>query len=319
MNLIRLTDKHSRATAAILPEAGFNLFQLRIPVAGIVVDVLDAEPGFESTGANPTHGGIPLLFPFPNRIRAGRYQWAGREYTLEGVHRDAWGNAIHGLVFDRPWRVVAQGDNFIVGRFQLSVDARERRSVWPADFVLDVRYELRDDRLRCDLRVHNPDRVALPWGFGTHPYFRIPLQAGGAAGQCLVQAQADRAWELVDCLPTGRRLPVSGPNDLREGRELEGLKLDDVLTGLATEGGVVQSVVMDPAAGLVVTQTADEVFEDLVVYTPPHGRAVCVEPYTCVTDAINLAAKRITGGWQVLEPGADYRTWFEIRASLIYA
>src|SRR5262245_60900657 len=30
----------------------------------------------------PTRGGIPILFPFPNRIRDGRFFWNGRAYQL---------------------------------------------------------------------------------------------------------------------------------------------------------------------------------------------------------------------------------------------
>src|SRR5262245_66688452 len=65
MQSIVLNNARTGATARILPEAGFNLFQLRIPVSNQVVEVLDSEPGFETTGTSPSHSGVPLLFPFP--------------------------------------------------------------------------------------------------------------------------------------------------------------------------------------------------------------------------------------------------------------
>jgi aldose 1-epimerase len=302
-----------------LPDAGFNLFQLQIPVGSRTVEVLDATADFEATGESPNHNGIPLLFPFPNRIRGAQYNWAGREYVLEGVHQDGQGNAIHGLVIDRPWRVIERGPDTVVGQFQLSVDAADRRSLWPADFLIEVRYELHESALRCELRVVNPDRAPLPFGFGTHPYFKVPLSAGSRRDDCLIQAPVTEEWELVDCLPTGKRLPVSGRKDLREGQELKGLKLDDVLTGLAGRGPQVETVVMDPSAGLEVRQLFDKAFGELVVYTPPHGRSVCLEPYTCTTDAIHLADQGIDGGWRVLASGAEFRTWFQISAGLVYA
>jgi aldose 1-epimerase len=129
---------------------------------------------------------------------------------------------------------------------------------------------------------------------------------------------AGEEWELAACLPTGRRLPVSGRKDLRDGQELGGLKLDDVFTALTASGHHVESVVMDPAAGLEVRQSFDPVFRELVVYTPPHGRSVCLEPYTCTTDAIHLSQQGIDGGWRVLAPGAEFRTWFTIVAGPIY-
>jgi len=319
MTPVILTNSASSATARILPEAGFNLYQLQIPVGSRTVDVLDATPDFETTGQHPTRSGIPLLFPFPNRIRGAKYNWEGREYVLEGIHQDGQGNAIHGLVIDRPWRVIERDDDSVVGQFQLSVDAPDRRAVWPADFLFEVRYELHESALRCDVRVANPDRVPLPFGFGTHSYFKVPLAAGSQRDDCLMQAPAAEEWELINCLPTGKRRPVSGRRDLREGQELKDLKLDDALTGLAAKGKQIATVVMDPTAGLEVRQTFDAAFGELVVYTPPHGRSVCLEPYTCTTDAVHLAEQGIASGWRVLAPGAEFRTWFQISAGLVYA
>lgn len=316
-----LVLKHTRtgASASILPEAGFTCYSLELPAGGATVQVLDFAPDFPSTGTHPTRSGIPLLFPFPNRIREARYVWEGRAYQLSGIHQDGQGNAIHGLVVDRPWRVIDLRENRAVGQFQLSVDAPDRRAVWPTDFIIEVGYELQEAGLRCEIRIVNPDRVPLPWGFGTHSYFRVPLAAASSRGECLIQAPAAEEWELVNCLPTGRRRPVQGHADLREGRRLEGLKLDDVLTGVSSTDGRIETVVMDPQAGLQITQATDSIFRELVVYTPPHGRSVCLEPYTCVTDAIRLAADGIDGGLRVLAPGEEFRTWFELRVTPIYA
>jgi aldose 1-epimerase len=46
---------------------------------------------------------------------------------------------------------------------------------------------------------------------------------------------------------------------------------------------------------------------------------MCLEPYTCVTDAINLAPRGIETGWRVLEPGSEFRTWIEIKAGQVIA
>ncbi|MSR56751.1 MAG: aldose 1-epimerase [Planctomycetaceae bacterium] len=318
-NTIELTNNRSGANTRIMPEAGFNFFSLRIPVGNQTVDVLDCVPEFATTGERPTRSGIPLLFPYPNRIREGRFTWEGRQFDLTGAHHDESGNAIHGLVVDRPWRVVAQSARHVVGQFQLSVDAPDRWRMWPADFLIEVGYELFEQALRCDIRVFNPDVGPLPWGFGTHPYFRVPLSSASRRNDCLVQVPAALAWELNECLPTGRQLPVAGRNDLRDGEALADVTLDDVLTGLAIKNERVSCVVMDPGAGLQIAQVTDAVFRELVAFTPPHGRSVCLEPYTCVTDAINLVSQGHETGLQVLMPGCEFHTWFEIHAGLVYA
>ena len=47
---------------------------------------------------------------------------------------------------------------------------------------------------------------------------------------------------------------------------------------------------------------SDAQFRELVVYTPPGRDAICFEPYTCPTDAINLEARGIPAGVIVLAP-----------------
>ena len=39
------------------------------------------------------------------------------------------------------------------------------------------------------------------------------------------------------------------------------------------------------------------VFRELVVFTPEHRQAFCLEPYTCTTDAVNLQSRGLDTGW----------------------
>lgn len=319
MEPLLLRDPRSGSTARIAAQLGFNCFEFLARVGRHTVNVIAAAPQFPTGGERPSWHGIPLLFPFPNRIRGGRFSWDGRDYDLNGrgVSFEGQGNAIHGFCLDRPWRVAHAEPNAAVGVFQLSVDAPDRRDLWPADFLLEVRYALAGATLRADVRIANPDRVPLPWGFGTHPYFQLPLAEHSQPERCLVQAPAAEEWVLTDCLPSGERRPVAAERDLRDGLPYGGLKLDDIQTGLRSRAGVVECVLMDPPGGLEVRQRFPDVFRELVVFTPPWHIGVCLEPYTCVTDAINLAARGIDSGWRVLEPGAEFRTWIEIEACRI--
>ena len=315
MSELILHDAQFGSRARILPGVGFNCFSLQVPVNGEMVEALEAEAGFEHGDKRGTRSGIPWLFPFPNRIEKGRYTWKGKDYQLPVS--DAFGNAIHGFVMDRPWRVVVADAQTAVAEFQLSIDAPDRRDLWPSDFLIEVRYTLRKACLRADVRIVNAGQQPLPWGLGTHPYFRAPLGSQSQLGQCLVQVPAATTWELTDCLPTGRVLPVDPERDLRQGAELDGLKLDDVLSGIEHTNGTVVSSLLDPAAGLMVTQVTDQIFRECVVFTPPGRPCVCIEPYTCVTNAINLEPQGIDAGWRVLPVGGEIRTWFEIHVGLI--
>ena len=159
MNVLELKAADSASTASICFDRGFNCFSFRADVDGRIIDVIDSQPGFEAGEGRESGNGIPLLFPYPNRIRASRYSWAGRDYELLNnlVSYDNTGNAIHGFCLDRPWRVVESGPGFAIGEFHLSRDAPDRQDLWPADFVIRCRYEVLGSNLlsRGDL-AHTP-------------------------------------------------------------------------------------------------------------------------------------------------------------------
>ena len=106
---------------------------------------------------------------------------------------------------------------------------------------------------------------------------------------------------------------------MREGAYYDVLKLDDVLTGLRHSAGAIETAVLDETAGLQVMQRFDTSFRELVAFTPPWTDAVCLEPYTCLTDAINLQQQDIDAGLAILPPGDRHTGWIEISAGRILA
>src|SRR5262249_54268581 len=65
--------------AAVWPAFGFNGYSWQVTRAGQVLDLLYADPQLFND-SKPTRSGIPILFPFPNRIRDGRFTWEGKTY-----------------------------------------------------------------------------------------------------------------------------------------------------------------------------------------------------------------------------------------------
>jgi aldose 1-epimerase len=315
--VVVLEESSGAARAAVAPAHGFNGYrwQVQHPTAGLL-ELLYSDPEQFATG-RPTRVGIPILFPFPNRIRGGRFTWDGREYQLP-LNDPTRKNAIHGFACRRPWRVVEQGADdrsaWVTGEFQGSVDAADARDLWPADYRIRVTYRLAARSLRVEALVENPDTRPLPFGLGYHPYVRVPFTAAGAAADYLVSVPASSCWELEETLPTGRRLPVGErPGcDLTTPRRFESLQLDDVLTALPA-GGVLspRGGVAAPGGPEVVLRTSPA-FREVVVFTPPHRQAFAVEPYTCVTDAVNLEPRGVDAGLLVLQPGQSWSAVVEL-------
>ena len=309
--IITLHDATTGATAKIAPQRGFNCFSYKPVVDGEAVEVLWTADDFVAGGGKGSHSGIPILFPFPGRLRGTSFTFQGRAFPLEAG--DGIGNAIHGFVIDRPWRLVEQTSTLAVGEFQASIDGPEILAHWPADFRIAVAYELVGHALTSEVRIENTGTSALPFGFGTHPYFRVPLGAKGTADHCLVTVPAANYWELAKMLPTGRKLPATGPHGLAQGMKFAETKLDDVFTDLTYTAGRAQTTIADPDNRRTLELTFDEQCRECVVYNPPHRQAICIEPYTCVPDAYELAESGADTGLRVLSPGETFSTRIDIR------
>lgn len=306
-----LKDAASGSSAEILVSLGFNCFRFTAMPNGKAVEVLYAHPEFAGGEQRPSGSGIPLLFPFPGRIPGTTFEWEGKKYELEPG--DAHGNAIHGFVHKRPWRVIQQSENRIVGQFQAWKDDPSLQDRWPADFRITATYELLGNALNTHYLLENPGETPLPFGFGTHAYFRVPL-GGAQADDCIVKLPVSAQWELADMLPTGRRAELSNAAAFQSGLRFADCKFDDVFTGLVPQrGDQVVSSITDPNSRveMQIRFSAKE-FRECVVYTPPHREAICIEPLTCAPSAVALAAKGIDAGWKVMPPGGRMEATVEM-------
>jgi aldose 1-epimerase len=304
--IIEITDRDSGSVARVLVSQGFNCFSWRPVLSDGPREVLWAEPGFEAGDKRPSGSGIPLLFPFPGRIGGARFRFDNREYLLEPG--DAFGNAIHGFVYSRPWRVVEQSDSRVVGEFRAARDDPSILDRWPADFRIRVCYVVRGSQLVSDVRYENTGNGPLPCGFGTHAYLRLPLAERGDPEQTRVLVPATQIWESHEMLPTGRRRPANGQLNLTADEPLARRKFDTYFTDLrADSDGLVRTVLRDETPTSVV-QSFDRAFTQCVVYTPPHRQAICLEPYTCIPDPFRLADAGLETGLQILQPGEVFET-----------
>jgi len=293
----------SQATIAV--GFGFNCYEFIAQAKGQAIDVLWSDPDFESGNARPSSSGIPLLFPFPGRLRGTTFEWDGRAYHV--AEGDGKGNAIHGFVLNRRWRVVEQTETKVVGQFQASKDDPSVLEQWPADFRITATYELEGSRLRSSFLIENPDDKPLPCGFGTHPYFRLPL-GGTSAEACLVKLPVRSRWELLDMLPTGKCENLSDAANCQAGQRFADISVDAVFAGLQFSEGRCRSSIEDPDSGVRLELSFDRSFRECVVYTPPHREAICIEPYTCVPGTFGTPDAIERYGLRVLSPGESLKS-----------
>jgi aldose 1-epimerase len=247
-------DDEGGVRAEVWPALGFNCYRWQVQRDGQSLELLYQAPDLFQNG-RPTRSGIPVLFPFPNRNRDGRFTWHRREYQLP-CDDPSGKNAIHGFACRHPWRVAEVGADetcsWITGVFRCSRDAPDSRDLWPADHEIRLTYRLGRRQLRLEAEVYNPeDRSQLPFGLGYHPYFRMPFTPTGAADDCLLTVPARSYWKLEESLPTGERLPVDASCDLNKPRRFGDLSVDTVLTDLPPKTvGWPQRAALQGAAGV---------------------------------------------------------------------
>lgn len=281
-----------QAEAEIAPALGNNCFAFRA-----AADILETV-AIEDFLSRPTSYGIPVLFPFPNRIRDGAFSFQGSAYQVNPPR--------HGFVRDKAWTVIdAAASESDGARLRCRFDARDHPeailSQFPFPFVVEMTYGLQDGRLGIHLTATNTGEHAMPLGYGLHPYFRRP--ARGA-----IQVPANHRWELADSLPTGKVLELAEADDLRQPRDLTGLALDDIYSDLATTAaGMCECRLIDREQhSETVVEFSARQFPFVVVYTPPAPRpAICIEPNTCPTDAFNLEQRGVASNVMALAPGAE--------------
>ncbi|MCZ6636435.1 MAG: aldose 1-epimerase [bacterium] len=316
-----LVDSQSGQEARVLPSVGNNCISYKIWKGDGSVELIYVPPDPETLQGRPSGYGVPILYPWPNRIDGGKFRFDGKDYQLDtpgsGEH------ASHGFVLVRPWQVESSGAStedgaWIQSRFQ-SEDFPEVARQFPFPFEAVVVYRLKEGVLSLEFEGVNTGKTDMPAGLGIHPYFPLPIQENGNRDDCTVQMPVETYWPLRDDpIPTGEILPIAGtPFDVREPTSLKGVFFDNVWSGVQLTNGWSRCEYVDGSAGVKIVMEADSIFRELVLYAPEQRPIVCFEPYTCVTNAFNLQNQGMDAGLIRLKPGESFKGMMRILGEVI--
>jgi len=309
-DVVVLGDRESKSWARIVPALGCNLVGFGAEIGGNDVETF-LQPSDESPTQPPSHYGAPVLYPYPNRLRNGQARFAGRTILIDRAPGQV--HAIHGLVRNRPWTIDRLGGGQDAATLCCSIEAdQDVLRQFPFPYRLSLSFQLTGRALRIDVDAENLGDAPMPMGFGWHPYFRLPLVPGTDRTATIVQIPARQTWKLDETLvPTGEIAALTVDRDFRSPRALGSTYLDDVYTDLERVDGASGCTFWTPG-GIGLRASAGPTFREWVVYAPPTRPTICFEPYTCPTDAFNLADRGIDAGVIVLEPGGRWTDWMQL-------
>jgi aldose 1-epimerase len=271
---VTLKDPSSSLTATFVPAAGM----IGTSLSDDGAEFLGQRRGLDAYLTAAKTFGIPLLYPWANRLSANTYDVDDAVVTLtadtNGLHTDEHGALIHGVLAACPdWEVTVRSDNALTAVLDYGSYPR-LLAPFPFPHVLTQTVTLADRTLAIETTVTPTTAAAVPLCFGYHPYFVIP---DVPRAEWILTTPTMRHLALDDYgLPTGAttdRPASSAPL----GDTVYDDGFDEVADGsfFSLEGG-----------GRTITVTYEKGYAAAQLFAPQVDDLVAIEPMAAPTDAL---------------------------------
>ena len=294
MNIVTLTDPSAPVAAQFVPEAG--MIGTSLTHSG--VELLGQRRGLDGYLAAGKTMGIPILYPWANRLGGNTYTAEDVTVTLtpgeNRVRPDPNGLPIHGTLAAYPgWRVTTESENELTAEVDFGADPGLLAS-FPYPHVLTMTVRLAERALTVRTTVTATGDTAVPLCFGFHPYLRLP---DVARAEWIIETPPLRHLRLDQ-----RGLPI-GDSEPQPGKEesLGDNAFDDAYDQVSD--GAVFAV---SGGGRRVEVHFQRGYPAAQIFAPLAEDVVCFEPMTAPTDALRR------GGYRCARPGAPAVAVFSI-------
>jgi aldose 1-epimerase len=302
LETVHLLDEVSALEAAFVPGAGMLCCSLRHRGE----ELLAQNAGIAAYAQQGKTMGIPLLYPWANRLADFDYAVAGRGVRVPHdpgrVRVDANGLPIHGVIGGRlGWELthaVEGASSSLAARLSWSESHPELFEVFPFRHELAYEARLRDGRLEIELTVDACGKDAVPVSFGLHPYLSPP---GATRERWLIELPAMRALAL-----DAQQIPIGPARELAAERfELDAREFDD---GFDAVPEPARFSVADARRRIELTFLQG--YPCAQVFAPRAGQFICFEPMTAPANALR-SGERL----RVLAPGERFAARFSVAVS----
>jgi aldose 1-epimerase len=295
MHVVTLHDPESSVAAQFVPEAG--MIGTSLTDAG--VELLGQRRGLDAYRTDGKTMGIPILYPWANRLGENTFTAQGLTVTLtpgeNGVRADPNGLPIHGVLAAYPgWQVTTETANELIAQVDFGADPRLLAS-FPYPHLLTVAVRLAARTLTVRSTVTATAALAVPQCFGFHPYLQLP---DVPRGDWIIETPPLRHLSLGALgLPTGDSTPQPASEEALRDKAFDDA-YDEVADGavFAVSGG-----------GRRLEVHFERGYPAAQIFAPLAEDVVCFEPMTAPTDALRR------GGYRCALPGEPAVAQFSIR------
>jgi galactose mutarotase-like enzyme len=278
---VTLSDPASPLTATFVPAAGM----IGTSLAEDGVEYLGQRRGLDAYVTAGKTMGIPILYPWANRLSANTYEVDGTVVTLtagiNGVRTDEHGAPMHGvLAADPGWSVTSRSDNSLTATLDYGGDPRLLAS-FPFPHMLTQHVTLADRTLTIETMVRPTTSASVPLCFGYHPYLTIP---GVPREQWMLTTPSMRHLPVDDHgIPTGGHAAWAGGTE-----RLEGLEYDDGFDEVA-----VGAVFTLSGGDRRIDVTFERGYPAAQLFAPRNDALIGIEPMAAPTDALRRGNHRM--------------------------
>lgn len=145
-----------------------EFLEAKINLKGAELKSLKSNEGIEYIWySDPKFWGksAPFLFPIVGRLKNNKTMIKGKEYIM--------GN--HGFLQTQDFHIIEnQGHRVVL----VSTSNEETLNMYPYLYQISITYELIEKTLRTTFKIQNKNKEAMPFNYGGHPAFNVPLYQG---------------------------------------------------------------------------------------------------------------------------------------------
>jgi len=286
IEIFELKTGDGACTLHLVPECGGLINHLQLPAPnGERVQLIAGLADAESMRQNDYYRGV-VLYPFPNRLDAGRYNYAGKDYQFE-INEKGNNNRLHGFLYSLKATVVGHAEGETESWVELAYPVDGNNEGYPFSADVHLRYVINSERgMSLDFKVKNRHSETVPVGIGWHPYLQLPNRRVD---------ELELTTPAFEHTPVDERMLPLGAYEPYEAycaaKAIGDTRFDDCFRLQAAPAmgeACVKLYSPEDKLGLEIwQQSGPKGYNYVQLCIPPDRQSIAIEPMTCGINAFN--------------------------------
>lgn len=292
LNQIIIKNDKLNLQSSIYPNLGASIQKLSSNEEDIIDGISNNNEGLE---LYKNKFNSSFLFPFPNRIANGKYNFDHSDYQLE-CNEIALNNCLHGHIYNKSFSIADKNASEEKANITLTYINTKIDKGFPFDYKLAITYSFTPNKMSVHFNIYNLGKDSFPFGIGWHPYFKTENLT-----ESILDFEADNQYILNEKMIPTTKTPLKVETPL----VMKDTFLDDCFI---TNQSKALLKTNDYKIDLDFSSKTPNSF--VQVYTPPTRDCIAIEPMTCAPNSFNNK-----DGLLVLEPSKNYEWTINMKYS----